>query len=514
MIGRPSTQTYLRIVDNKELRNCPVTRGDIFIADTIFGPDLGSLKGKTVWQGANHVKTSLTDIPTTIMSHYRELVLGRDIMFVNKIPFFMTISRHVKFGTDEMQKNQQNKTILAAIKQVKIIYLKRGFQVTHMLMDGQFESLRANLANLQINLNMVSNDEHIPKIKQRICTVKERTRCIYNTFPFCQVPPRMIVEMVYSSNFWLNSFPPEDGVSITLSPRAIVVGMELDYSKHCQLEFGTYVQTHKDHDNLMASCTTGTIALRPTGNAQGGYYFYSLTTGRCINRNCWTSLRMPNDVIDRIRNLAQQAQANLGLLFSDRDGHPIITVDDADDNDSDDESYDPDSESDNGDDDDYMDHVDDIHIAGVNDNDENNENEIIEANDEILEANKEANDNKTIEDNNKNEIIDANEINEANENETTTNSQSDDEQSNTMEDDDDDKMESNNNQPIEPEDNMLVLANEMETKYGARTGMHALRPRRPRDYGHLHTTLESTPMTQHSMKKVSEYLAKQAQPPC
>jgi hypothetical protein len=72
----------------------------------------------------------------------------------------------------------------------------------------------------------------------------------------------MIVEMVYSSNFWLNCFPPEGGVSKTLSPRAIIVRMEeLDYSKHCQLEFGTYVQTHEDHDNSMASRTTGAIAL-------------------------------------------------------------------------------------------------------------------------------------------------------------------------------------------------------------------------------------------------------------
>jgi hypothetical protein len=70
-----------------------------------------------------------------------------------------------------------------------------------------------------------------------------------------------------------------------------------------------------------------------------------------------------------------------------------------------------------------------------------------------------------------------------------------------MDDDDNEEMERNNNQPIEPDDNMLALTNEMDTRYGARTGKHALRPRRPRDYGHIHMTLESTVMTQHSMKK-------------
>jgi hypothetical protein len=112
-------------------------------------------------------------IPATIMTHYRKLIIGGDIMFVvNKIPFFMTISRHIKFGTVEMLKNQQSATILAAIKQVKSIYMKHGFVLDHMLMDGQFEPLQAALADLQITLNTVSNDKHMPKIEWHIQTSK------------------------------------------------------------------------------------------------------------------------------------------------------------------------------------------------------------------------------------------------------------------------------------------------------------------------------------------------------
>jgi hypothetical protein len=65
------------------------------------------------------------------------------------------------------------------------------------------------------------------------------------------LPPRMIVEMVYASNFWLNSFPTTGGISTTLSPRAIIAGTNIDYNKHCKLEFGQYCQTHEEHDNSM-----------------------------------------------------------------------------------------------------------------------------------------------------------------------------------------------------------------------------------------------------------------------
>ena len=90
----------------------------------------------------------------------------------------------------------------------------------------------------------------------------------------------MIIEMVYANTFWLNSFPIRNGVSEHLSPREIVTGHKLEFDKHCQLEYGKYVKTHEEHDNSMSSRTTGAIALRPTGNSQGGFYFMSLSTGK------------------------------------------------------------------------------------------------------------------------------------------------------------------------------------------------------------------------------------------
>jgi hypothetical protein len=165
-----------------------MTRRDIAMAEDIFGPGLGSLKGKTVRSAAAALSVRLVDIPAHIITHYRHLTLGGDVMFLNKIPFFMSISRHICFGTDEMLHNQKSATILAAIKQIKSIYMKRGFKLDHMLMDGQFEPLWAELADLSITLNTVSNDEHVPDIERNIRTTKERARCVYNTLPFdkCQ----------------------------------------------------------------------------------------------------------------------------------------------------------------------------------------------------------------------------------------------------------------------------------------------------------------------------------------
>jgi hypothetical protein len=176
--------------------------------------------------------------------------------------------------------------------------------------------------------------------------------------------------MVSASTFWWNSFPPVGGVSGTLSPRAIVAGMEIDFLKYGQLEFGTYVQTLEQSDNTMQSRTTGAIAMRPTGNEQGGYYFFSLSTGQRLNRNRWTKLPMPNEVVDRVHLYAHNNER--GLTFGTRNGLP----NDNDPFDSDGESYDDGDDSDDGADNesveydskdsDYSDEDDDVDPVNTN----------------------------------------------------------------------------------------------------------------------------------------------------
>ena len=227
-------------------------------------------------------------------------------------------------------------------------------------MDGQFEPLRRDLAEMGIQLNTFSNDEHVPEIEHQIRTLKEQTRAIYCTLPFRKVPRHLIIEMIYAANYWLNMFPCKGGISQTMSPRTLLTGLTMNYHRHCRLEFGEYVQTHEEHDNSLNPRTIGALALRPTGNVQGGYFFLSLTTGKVINRMCWTRIPMPQDVIDRVERMACQEHA--GTTFKDRDHNKIIDLDDSDNNDS---TYEPDDENNDDDDDD-----DD------NDEDDNDNNDI------------------------------------------------------------------------------------------------------------------------------------------
>jgi hypothetical protein len=88
---------------------------------------------------------------------------------------------------------------------------------------------------------------------------------------------------IENANKGLNQFPTKNGVSGTLSPLTIMTGgrPNLDYND-MKIEFGAYAQVYEDGGptNTVRARTTGAITLTPTCNAQGGYYFLSLTTGR------------------------------------------------------------------------------------------------------------------------------------------------------------------------------------------------------------------------------------------
>ena len=137
-IGRPNTDRHIQ-----------VTGQDIVSAEDAFGPERGSVRKASDMVGHD----GLVPVPVSIMAHCRKITLCVDVMKVSKMPFLISISRAIKFGTVAWLKNAKADAILKHIKDAHKIHVKRGFILEIVEADGQFEPLRGDLAEIGITLN-------------------------------------------------------------------------------------------------------------------------------------------------------------------------------------------------------------------------------------------------------------------------------------------------------------------------------------------------------------------------
>ena len=209
------------MVRAKLIPNCPVTPKDIAIAHKILGPDIGSIRGKTTRRKPTVVETDYVEIPSEINATLGKVEIVADLMFVNTIPFIITLGKRIKFTTVSNLPNRKATTLLANLKAVRNVYKHRGSSVTKMFMDNEFEVLENSLKEININLNTAAAKEYVPEIERMIRVVKERARSYWNTLPFQTMPDIMIVELINYVVMWLNAFPVKSGISKTLSPRTV-----------------------------------------------------------------------------------------------------------------------------------------------------------------------------------------------------------------------------------------------------------------------------------------------------
>ena len=104
----------------------------------------------------------------------------------------------------------------------------------------------------------------------------------------------------------------------------------LDYAKNCRVEFGTYVETHKDAPptNTIAELPQGGIFLGTTTNFQGSCKFLSLRTGRRITIKQFTPLPTPQSVIKQVEYMAIKENREEDFLFTDQNWNTLEVYDD------------------------------------------------------------------------------------------------------------------------------------------------------------------------------------------
>jgi len=113
----------------------------IAAAEDLFGLDIGALKGKTTWQPPHKFMVPIVVVPRHILDQYHEVTLSIDIIFINRIPLFITVLHHLRFRTAELVPNCWPSTFTECLKHVAVVYQQRGFVIQTVLANGKFEAI-------------------------------------------------------------------------------------------------------------------------------------------------------------------------------------------------------------------------------------------------------------------------------------------------------------------------------------------------------------------------------------
>jgi len=318
MIGNPSEKDFKGMVSGNMIKNCPVTMTDITNALAIFGPDLASIRGKTVRWTPAPVVADYVAVPRALVEQNKVVTLAADVFFVDGTAFLITVSRRIKFITVEHVQVRMATSLSKHLTCVLQVYERAGFKVRTILMDGDFEKVRDVMPCVECNTTAAK--EYVSKAERTIRTIKERTRGLLGTLPFQHLPRRMKIEFIYFMVLWLNAFPVKNGISSMFSPRELLVRWRLDYAKHCRVLPGTYCEVHDkpSPSNTMTPRMHEAIAVGPTRNLQGSVKIFCLNSGRILKRRSFTTLPMPDRVLKRVNDIGLREKQGRTFRFLNR----------------------------------------------------------------------------------------------------------------------------------------------------------------------------------------------------
>ena len=298
---------------------------------TIYGPPLPPIQGRTRYQESPRVReTDIIQLPKELFDDLKNVTLGVDFHYVNGVAVFHSISRRIGYRTVSFPLSRLAVSIVEEMRKIFKIYNARGFRITEVHADKEFEKVENDI--LPVNMQICGVDDHVPEIERSVQTQKNENRLVCQAMPYRCLPRIMIQDLIKQGNVFLNAFGNKDNVANGLTSRNIIDNLpHIDYND-LKYEFGEYVQIHitEKVTNTMKSRTIGAIVLGPR-KIQGQYNFMSLETGEQRDGRVVARLPITQEVINRVEELGQNQgqpfRASRMLQYEWRPGRPIADDD-------------------------------------------------------------------------------------------------------------------------------------------------------------------------------------------
>jgi len=181
-IGYPSSRDLMDLIKSGGIINSNVTAQDVYRASQIFGPDLATLKGKTVTAKPEAAKIEYTPKPTQ-----EALTLHTDNMFVERDPYLVSVSTPLGLTMcTHLGGRRTESSVTKALREQIAAYTAERFIVRTVLSDGEGAILSSATMFKEkgISFNPSGPGQQVPVIENKIRCIKERVRAHLSVLPF------------------------------------------------------------------------------------------------------------------------------------------------------------------------------------------------------------------------------------------------------------------------------------------------------------------------------------------
>jgi len=299
----PSDDKLKAYMRQNLILNCKLCSADVDRANYIYGKAECLLQGKMTAPPQSSNDSQQLPLPNTITKERRRIKLYIDNFFVNGNTFLHTKSKDVNYITINKLNSRRKNDIKKKLRRILGMYATRGFIVTDVFADGEFDNEDYQELFLPATLHICAKGEHVPIIERSVRTVKERARATCHDTPFLRLPRIMTVSLMETIERWLNAFPSSDSVPNDPGPATIVLGRPPPDFSNNMSPFGAYVMAFTGTENNMTARSVPSIALRESNEA-GGQYFMSLNTGKRFHSKKWQVLPFNQDIINKVHSIA------------------------------------------------------------------------------------------------------------------------------------------------------------------------------------------------------------------
>jgi Reverse transcriptase (RNA-dependent DNA polymerase)/Zinc knuckle len=305
-LGYPSVENAIAML--RDGTGFDVTPYDFQVADSIWGPDIASMIGKTT-KAKSMVPDATLGAP--ILQQHQILVF--DIMFIDQVSMLVAVAYplDLTFGVtlDKSISGKASRNAESVKKAIDIIIstlLARNFKATVIYSDGEgaMGKLKPQLNKMGLEVDISGAGGHVSRIERKIRVIKERVRAhISGRLPFALniLGLSMLILFCISRLNYQHSSTRPGG----LTPREAFTGQRVAAEKDFRAAFGdSVIYTEPYTTSDMKSRIGQGIVYLPSGNRSGSVKCLNILTGAIVTRDTFKIVPTTTAIIKIMNDMA------------------------------------------------------------------------------------------------------------------------------------------------------------------------------------------------------------------